>query len=339
MVHRRVRAIVISLGSVACASLALACSQDNGNSPVPDAGVDDAAPLDSGAVLDAPMAPDSTLEAGTETPDAATPVAEAATPPMDAPAESAAPVDAADSSIVEEAEASVTPDASLDAPDANFHSLRALSFDGVSNWVHLPAAPGGASEVAFTEELWFRSKSGTGNMFEVYGSGGGADRFLSLNSGAVCFYVYASPITQVCTTATTYGDDAWHHAAGTLGAGGVKLYLDGVLAASSTATTSSSFTTDTDFRLGMGHVSFDSSIVYFQGDLDEVRVWSVERSAADIAANYMQTIDPTTAGLQGYWPLEETGSSSVAHDVTAGNDGQLMNFTFSPSPWISPGAF
>jgi Concanavalin A-like lectin/glucanases superfamily len=150
----------------------------------------------------------------------------------------------------------------------------------------------------------------------------------------------ASPITQVCTTAATYGDDAWHHAAGTLGAGGVNLYVDGVLAASSTATTSSTFASDTDFRLGLGHTSFNSATIYFHGDLDEVRVWSVELAASEIAANYMQTIDPATSGLQGYWMLEESGSSSVAHDATSGaHDGQLTNFTFTPSPWISPGAF
>jgi hypothetical protein len=120
----------------------------------------------------------------------------------------------------------------------------------------------------------------------------------------------------------------------------VNLYVDGALAASLASPTASTFTTDTDFRLGMGHTAYVSAIVYFHGDLDEVRLWSVERSAADIAANYAHTIDPTTAGLQGYWKLEETGASTVAHDATSSaNDGQLMNFTFAPSPWIAPGAF
>ncbi len=233
------------------------------------------------------------------------------------------------------------PDGSPDAMDAATGSLGALSFDGIADWVHLPAAPGGASETAFSVEVWFRTAITTGNMFEVYNSQGSADRFISLNAGAVCFYVYASPIGQVCTTEATYGDGAWHHAAGTLGAvGGMNLYVDGVLAASLATPTASTFTTDTDFRLGLGHTGFDSPNVLLQGDLDEVRVWSVERSAADIAANYKRTIDPSTAGLQGYWKLDETGTASVAADATSGaHDGQLMNFTFTPSPWISPGPF
>jgi hypothetical protein len=270
--------------------------------------------FDTGASLDAPIvarsdggSPDGRLEADA-------PLAEDAAP--DAP-----PIDA-------------SPDA---PPSAN---VGALSFDGVADWVNLPAAAGGASETAFTVELWFRAASDTGNMFEVYNSGASADRFLSLNGGAVCFYVYGSYIAQPCTTATTYADGAWHHAAGTLGTGGTNLYVDGSLAGTIKAVTSSAFSTDTDIRLGKGHTAYGNTIVYFQGDLDEVRVWSVERSAQDIAASYGSTIDPTTAGLQGYWRLDESGAASVAPDATSGaHDGQLTSFTFAPSPWISPGAF
>jgi hypothetical protein len=119
----------------------------------------------------------------------------------------------------------------------------------------------------------------------------------------------------------------------------MHLYVDGQLAGSN-GTTSSTYTTDTDFRLGMGHIAFASPMVYFEGDLDEVRLWSVERSAVDIATNYRQTISPSTTGLQGYWKLDETGTATVTKDATSGaHDGQLMNFAFTPSPWIGPGAF
>lgn len=313
MLNRKSAALLSSLASV---SLAAACFSSNSTPPsAPDQEAGTTA--DAETPLDATAAPDvaNTVEASTD-----------------------AGSDADATSVIVDA----TPDAPVvdAAPDASFESISALSFDGVDDWVHLPAAAGGASETAFSVELWFRSTAATGNMFEVYNAGGGADRFLSLNDGKVCFYVYASPITQVCTAAATYGDSAWHHAAGTLGTGGVNLYVDGAPAASSTAITASTFTGDTDFRLGMGHTAYVSGIVYFQGDLDEVRVWSVERSAADIAASYRQTVSALTSGLQGYWKLDETGTASVAVDATSGgNDGQLTNFTFTPSPWVHPGAF
>jgi hypothetical protein len=323
--HRRDARLVplVPLALVALAALGQACfsSTTAPSSGDRDSGADVTEAADTGALLDASSTADGTIDDAPEAGDAAT---------------SDAPVDSGTDAPLEAASADAAPDAAH-----VYESLGALRFDGVSDYVHLPAAAGGASETAFTVELWFRAQGATGNMFEVYNSGGAADRFLSLNAGQVCFYVFATPIGQPCTAASTYGSDGlWHHAAGTLGAGGVRLYVDGVLADSVATPTASTFTSDTDFRVGMGHTAYVSSLVYFQGDIDEVRVWSVERSAADIAASYLHTVDPTTAGLQGYWKLEETGASSVAHDATsAANDGQLMNFTFTPSPWISPGAF
>ncbi len=213
----------------------------------------------------------------------------------------------------------------------------ALTFDGADDHVILPAATGGANEGAFTAELWFKGKTLTAGLFEVYGSG--ADRMLSLNAGKVCFYVYGPPV-QVCTTATTYSDGEWHHAAGTVGSGGMHLYVDGALAAGAATPTQSTFTNDVGFEIGAGHVSFNSAIYRLAGAIDEVRVWSVERSAADILANYKQHLAGSTAGLQGYWKLDGTGSDAKAHDETPGaHDGTLTNFSFTSSPWLTAGAF
>ncbi len=358
MVRRMPRHTILA-SSLAPALLAVLASACFSSAPAPlvvDAG-DDATASDAGAPLDALAAPDSTIDSGVEAGveasvdaggDASFEGGDAAEEAsVDAPSLPDAAAEAGLDALAE-ASSDAAPDATLDAladaapdaPDASFASIAALTFDGVDDWVHLPAAAGGANDSAFSVELWFRSTSNTGNMFEVYNSGGSADRFLSLNGGSVCFYVYAAGAVQICTTATTYGDAAWHHAAGTLGAGGMHLYVDGALAASNASTTSSSFSTDTDFRLGTGHTGFVSALVYLQGALDEVRVWSIERSANDIATNYRQEIDPTTAGLQGYWRLDGSGTASTAADSTSsGNDGTLMNYTFAPSPWIAPGAF
>jgi hypothetical protein len=347
MVRRMSRHTILA-SSLAPAVLAVLASACFSSTPavVVDAG-DDATASDAGAPLDALAAPDSTIEADVEAGVEASVEAGAEEASIDAPSLPDAVAEAGPDAPAEasfdaapDAVPDAPADASPDAPAASFESIAALTFDGVDDWVHLPAAAGGANDSAFSVELWFRSTSNTGNMFEVYNSGGSADRFLSLNGGSVCFYVYAAGAVQICTTATSYGDAAWHHAAGTLGAGGTHLYVDGALAASNASTTSSSFGTDTDFRLGTGHTGFVSALVYLQGALDEVRVWSIERSASDISANYRQEIDPATAGLQGYWRLDGSGSTSTATDSTAsGNDGTLMNYTFSPSPWSTPGAF
>lgn len=227
-------------------------------------------------------------------------------------------------------------DAAPDAPG----SPGALVLDGVDDVVVIATADGGPSESAFTAEVWFKTTAAVGNMFEVYGAGGGSDRFLYTNGGKVCFYVYGPP-TTVCSAGEGYNDGAWHHAAGTLGSvGGQKVYVDGKLEGTLATTVQSTFSGGTMIRLGFGHTAFNSPMVRFAGQLDEIRMWSVERSAAEILAHFDRPLSPATAGLQGYWRLDETGSAPAAKDETSpGHDGTLDGFTFATTPWVGPGAF
>ncbi|MCK6537913.1 MAG: LamG domain-containing protein [Polyangiaceae bacterium] len=228
-------------------------------------------------------------------------------------------------------------DSGSDASDGGL-SIGALRFDGTNDVVNLSTAAGAASETAFSSELWFRSVKQTGMLLEVHG--GGADRSLYLDAGKVCFYVYTPSYSTICTTAATYADGVWHHAAGTLGAAGQYLYVDGASAASAPAVKTSAFSGDTGFRAGYGYIGPNGVLTYFAGDLDEIRVWSVQRTASEINASKSVTISPTTTGLQGYWKLDETGGATVAADATTpAHNGTLVGFTASPSPWISPGAF
>jgi hypothetical protein len=275
-------------------------------------------------------------------------------PTGDAPAEAApepddAGVDATDATVLDASDASdaadaAVADASDAAVDANDAALTgvALQFDGVQDQVIMSTVDGGANEAAFTTEIWFNTTNAgaNGSLFEVYG-GGGADRFLVVESGAVCFYVFGSPIVLLCSPTATYADGAWHHAAGTLGViNGTCLYVDGALSASQATPTSSAFNYDTNFRLGYGHTALNSQLVYFGGKLAESRVWSVERTGAEILANYKTHLAGTTPGLQGYWMLDESGTASTAPDSTPnGNDGVLTSFTFTPSPWVIGGPF
>lgn len=217
----------------------------------------------------------------------------------------------------------------------------ALLFDGVDDEV-LATAAGGANEAAFSVEVWFKTSSPIGMLVEVFSANPiGADRSLYLKMGKVCFYVFGGMgLTEACSTADTYADGAWHHAAGTLGAGGQQLYLDGAVAATG-LNTSSSFTYDKGFRIGRGYIGpggINGLTNYFAGTLDDIRIWSVERSATEISANADAPIDPATTGLQAYWKLDESGSTATASDaVLPGIDGALTGFSFTPSPWV-PGA-
>jgi hypothetical protein len=227
-----------------------------------------------------------------------------------------------------------------DAGAVSGSNAGALHFDGVDDTVLLYSGSQIASETAFTEEAWFRTSSPTGSIIEVFSASGGADRSLYLLDGKVCFYVYEPAFSATCTPAAAYADGAWHHAAGSLGACGQYLVVDGKVEASAPQTTSSGFNFEDSLRLGYGHTGANTAFAYFAGDLDDVRVWSVQRSPAEIAIGLGGLVDAAAPGLLGYWKLDDKGSSATAVDATSGNhDGTLNGFTFTSSPWLATGAF
>ena len=65
------------------------------------------------------------------------------------------------------------------------------------------------------------------------------------------------------------------------------------------------------------------------GDISEVRVWSVQRTAEEIAKNPYE-VDPSTPGLIAYWKFNEGTGSQIKDHTGHGND-----ITASGSPtWI-----
>lgn len=58
---------------------------------------------------------------------------------------------------------------------------------------------------------------------------------------------------------------------------------------------------------------------WLPGDISEVRVWSVQRTAEQIAANPYE-VDPASDGLIAYWKFNEGAGSVIADQTGHGND-------------------
>ena len=130
------------------------------------------------------------------------------------------------------------------------------------------------------------------------------------------------------STSFTVNDGNWHHAAFVFQSGvtnGSKLFLDGVLV--------NAFTCSITDQTGLFRIGALSYGEYFNGSLDEVRVWSTALSDATILQNYNKKIDPTTPGLTGYWPLDEGSGTTATNSVTVPIS---PNFSLSGSPTWTP---
>jgi hypothetical protein len=74
----------------------------------------------------------------------------------------------------------------------------------------------------------------------------------------------------------------------------------------------------------------------FNGTLREVRLWTVARTTAQLFAA-RHYVDPTTAGLNGYWPLDDFSGTSAKNLVAGGNAAAITGATWSPGPSSAAG--
>lgn len=121
----------------------------------------------------------------------------------------------------------------------------------------------------------------------------------------------------------------WYHVAAVYNGKLMKLYINGSLDCMMLA------------HGPMKHNSFPMTIAksstsndfFFGGLIDEVRIWNVARTDAEIKDNFSSKLSPTAKGLVGNWAMSE-GCSQVTCDNSAeNNNGYLSGSCWAPEPF------
>ena len=230
----------------------------------------------------------------------------------------------------------------------------AAVFDGVNDYMTVPDSASLDVNSAVTVEAWLKRTKASWQVV-VGKPGNGQSKFenyaLWINSSnqAVAYFGNGSSYATVASTGPI--DTAWHHVVATYAAGSAKLYLDGVLNASST---SSVQLTPNTLALNVGRESANN--YFFGGSLDEVAVYGTALSAARIQQHYAAgtgieiqppaptlTTPPagsltadTTPAFAGMTAMTGTDSSTVTVRVYAGTSAggtpvQTLTTTRFPS--------
>ncbi|MDO9254729.1 MAG: LamG-like jellyroll fold domain-containing protein [Bacteroidales bacterium] len=121
-------------------------------------------------------------------------------------------------------------------------------------------------------------------------------------------------------------DGNWHHVAATFDGTTRSIYWDGELMGSN-------FPGGHNVPISNNlNIAATNNGEYFDGAIDEVRIWSVGRSEVQIQDNMNSVIPENSAGLAAYYRFDE-GTGTVAADATGNaNTGTLTN---SPV-WVTP---
>lgn len=181
----------------------------------------------------------------------------------------------------------------------------------------------------FTIEAWVRPTSTSGiTRFITKGDAGipGSLGYgLGQNNGRLRFTTYG--ITDYDTAAVHLSPGTWTHVAVILDQfATASFFVNGTFVESVFGNGPAS-QSPLPFQFG---ANAGGELEFFDGVVDEVRVWSIERSFSDIADTFDDHLTGAEKGLVGYWRLDE-GAGAVAHDSsTSGFDG-----TINGAQWIS----
>jgi len=175
----------------------------------------------------------------------------------------------------------------------------------------------------FTVELWFRGWS-EGFLFDKRAdvSPGEVGYCMSLDGGGKIAFCVEVPQQQHNETAvvsvSSVQDGQWHHVAGVREGNEIRIYVDGVLEAAQPLPFEMDLTNTDPILLGSRH----SLGNYLYGTLDEIRFWSVARTAEQISGEMHNSIRGRQPGLVGYWPLHgRCSDQAVLDDSTTGSHG------------------
>jgi len=130
------------------------------------------------------------------------------------------------------------------------------------------------------------------------------------------------------TAANTMTTGTWTHLAVVLdGSHTASFYRNGALLASVTHTAGGRESTHT-LNIGRNPTGTE----YWEGYLDEIRVWNTARTPQQIADHYNRKVTGSESGLVAYYPFDE-GSGAVTEDKTSGTgDGEIFGATWVAGP-------
>ncbi|MFQ5790543.1 MAG: LamG domain-containing protein [Acidobacteriota bacterium] len=197
----------------------------------------------------------------------------------------------------------------------------------------------------FTIELWIKPDDveridPRQDFVSKWGTGAEASYAFWLRGSTIRLSTRVEPTNTVTFGQTLLQNGVWQHIAAVFNNGTVRLYVNGVL----DVETMGNFTPqNTPTPLSLGRQDAPSfTCCYYDGIMDEVRIWSVARSQKEIQKKMNKQLNTNRlpAGLIAYWRMDE-GSGDTAFDLTGnGHDMRLGNASGADAGdpvWVSPG--
>ncbi len=221
----------------------------------------------------------------------------------------------------------------------------AEEFNGVNQWINLNADITNLNDASFTIETWIKTTGSgegivmSGNTNSVWETG---ERAFFIDSiGRPSFSGYGNGYIN---GSLAINDGNWHHIAVvweySAPSGSGIIYIDGVNRTLSSTYVSNAFANTGAFSIARPNFNAAEAPDYFSGDLDEVRIWNIARTAGQIQAGMLSQVSPVETGLLAYYQFEETSflvlntASPLFNGTPVNNPDKVYAYTYQ---WLPAG--
>lgn len=208
---------------------------------------------------------------------------------------------------------------------------QALELNG-TNWVNVASKPSlDLSKTGqFTQEAWIFTNFTDNNRHRILGTS------TTANSYAGIGVINQTGIEVGFGDGTKWNSfkvdniltkNNWNHVATTFDGTEYTLYVNGLKAYATTEFQGKIPTNTSSFDIGKGSTTF------FPGAIDEVRLWNVARTAAQINQNLITDLQGNEEGLIGYWQFNNNTQDKTANQNNGTANG-TVNYIKNPATQI-----
>jgi len=182
---------------------------------------------------------------------------------------------------------------------------------------------------AISLEAWLKPSLAINDIIRKENSTGGY-RLYTKGESQICFGLYiGGSWNEVTTPANTLVIGNWSHVCATYDGTTQSIYINGALVASK-ATTGNITTSTSNLLIGASNNTFKNC---FDGQMDEIAIWSVARSQANILNDMDLKLSGSETGLAAYYKCDHNINDLTlnANNATSKNFSSPIDANYSTS--------
>lgn len=217
--------------------------------------------------------------------------------------------------------------------ESNMYNNTALDFDGVNDYVSTNVKLTTTS--TFTIEAWvYPRATAYGRLISNYTNIAGdiiLDTYHATNNGKGLRFLLRGSSTQTINVPNVLTLNDWNHVAVTFNSGAMNMFVNGALVGQATAPFTSFPSNNNPIRFGED-VTIGTP-EYFNGKMDDIRIWNTARTGTEILDNMNSCLSGTETALKAYFKISE-GSGTTITDIK-GNTSATLNGMDATNAWVA----